>query len=326
MRPSLGLMFQREYPPEELVAAAREYEGLGFDDLWLVEDLGFAGGLTSAALALQATTSINIGVGILAAAVRNPVFAAMEIATLARLYPDRLIAGFGHGVQTWMGAVGEGVSSPLTLFRETLDVVGGLLRGDHVTLDGRYVQVQDASLEFPPAVPPIVLAGVRSEKSLEISGRACDGALLAEPATPEYVRWALERMSGPAKEAGRVPPAVAAYAYFSVDADADVARDRLRTPLANNLSDPTTHVHLQGLTFGDELIAVCRNESVAERAAALKPEWISALSVAGTPEDCAAAIAALADAGASRVILLPAPGQARQQAAEFAESVLPILP
>ena len=40
---------------------------------------------------------------------RNPALAAMEIATIARLFPDRFVPAVGHGVLDWMGQVGARV-------------------------------------------------------------------------------------------------------------------------------------------------------------------------------------------------------------------------
>src|SRR5262249_37626375 len=49
---------------------------------------------------------------------RNPALAAMELATLARLFPGRFVPVAGHGVQAWMEQVGARAESPMTLLRE----------------------------------------------------------------------------------------------------------------------------------------------------------------------------------------------------------------
>src|SRR5689334_18605856 len=75
-----------------------------------------------AAVPLGATERIVLGNGILPAPVRNAAFAAMELATelatLARLYPGRLHAGFGHGIAEWMRQAGAKPASQLTLLEE----------------------------------------------------------------------------------------------------------------------------------------------------------------------------------------------------------------
>lgn len=70
----------------------------------------------------------------------------MEWAALAEFFPGRLIAGLGHGVQTWMEQIGARVASPLTLLEETTTAVRQLLAGEEVTIAGRYVQLTGVQL------------------------------------------------------------------------------------------------------------------------------------------------------------------------------------
>src|SRR3954468_19504729 len=113
-----GVVFRPQYPPEELRPAVEAAEAAGVDELWLWEDCFLEGGLTTAALALAWSSRIRIGIGLLPVPLRNPALSAMEIATLARTFPDRLTVALGHGVQDWMAQVGAAVESPLTLLRE----------------------------------------------------------------------------------------------------------------------------------------------------------------------------------------------------------------
>ncbi len=94
----VGAMFRRSMEPEALPAYARRLEALGYDELWIVEDCFYAGGIASASAALAATERIAVGLGILPAVLRNPAAAAMDLAALARLFPGRTLPGFGHGV------------------------------------------------------------------------------------------------------------------------------------------------------------------------------------------------------------------------------------
>ena len=76
-------------------------------------------------------------------ALRNPAVVAMEIATLARLFPDRFVPGLGHGVLDWMGQVGARAESPMTLLREHTAVVRDLLHGRRVDVDDATVHGWD---------------------------------------------------------------------------------------------------------------------------------------------------------------------------------------
>ena len=185
--PQVGVMFPCRLPPGELVEFARASEAAGVDQVWIVEDAFFGGGIATAATALAATEHIVIGVGIVPAAVRNVAYLAMEVATLANLYPGRLHFGVGHGMLDWLEQVGAKPASPLGLLGETLEALQALLRGDQVTRRGRYVHLENVELAFPPATPPPVLAGVRGPRSVELSARSARGTILAEPVSPQYV-------------------------------------------------------------------------------------------------------------------------------------------
>lgn len=183
----LGVMFDRGLQPEQLIPFAQELDGTAVDDLWVVEDLGWTGAISSAATALAVTSRLRVGIGITPAPLRNPMLLAMELANLARLHPGRLAAGIGHGVRGWMRQVGAAPPSPLALLEETITSVRGLLRGETVNLHGRSVHLDGVSLVHPPAEPPPVLAGVLGPRSLALSGRVAQGTILPEGFSPEQL-------------------------------------------------------------------------------------------------------------------------------------------
>lgn len=202
---SIGAMIRREIPPGEVAAVARSLQH-SYDELWVVEDLPYAGGISQATVVLEVTESIRVGHGIAPAPFRNPAALAMEWATLAEMYPGRLIAGLGHGVQSWMAQVGERVASPLTLLEETIASVRSLLAGETVSYDGRYVQLDDVKLTYPPHTPPPVVAGVTGPRSLELSGAVADGTVLSEGLGPDDVGKARQLINRGRAAAGRTEP------------------------------------------------------------------------------------------------------------------------
>src|SRR5262245_28167612 len=131
-RTRIGFMFDRDRAPEELPGFAAELDELGADDLWVVEDLGWAGSISAAAVALAATRRLRVGIGIAPAALRNPALLAMELATLARVYPGRLVPGLGHGVPEWMRRVGAERTRKLALLEESIVAIRALLTGQEV--------------------------------------------------------------------------------------------------------------------------------------------------------------------------------------------------
>ncbi|MFI5934273.1 LLM class flavin-dependent oxidoreductase [Actinoplanes sp. NPDC051494] len=183
----IGVLYDRDLPPEGLPAFARAVEQAGADDLWVVEDLGWAGSISAAAFALAATHRIRVGIGIAPVPLRNPALLAMELATLERVHPGRLVAGLGHGVPDWMRKVGAESATKLALLEESFDAVRGLLAGSGVTLHGRAVTVDGLTLVHPPAAPVPLVAGVVGPRSLELSGRVADGTIIVEGTGPARI-------------------------------------------------------------------------------------------------------------------------------------------
>ena|SRR5437868_1133955 len=190
----IGVMYDRDLPPAQLPAFARELDLLGVDDLWVVEDMGWTGGISSAATALAVTSRLRVGIGIAPAPLRNPMLLAMEFGNLAALHPGRFVAGIGHGVQPWMYQVGAAVPSPLTLLEETVTAVRALLRGETVTLHGKAVHLDGVRLVHPPAEVPPIVTGVMSPKSLALSGRVAQGTIVPEGFGPAQISAALKQI------------------------------------------------------------------------------------------------------------------------------------
>lgn len=295
----IGVLLPRDLPADQVLPYARRADALGFAELWVVEDLGFRGGMAQAAAVLAVTERIRVGVGILPVGARNVAFAAMEAATVAELFPGRLHLGIGHGMPDWMRQVGAWPESILTAFEEYVTALRALLRGEEVTVDGRYVHLDAVRLENPPAEVPPVIAGVRGPKSLAVAGRVADGTVLAEPVGPEYLAVARGHI-------GNAPGhRVVAYDVAAVDADADAARARVRPALAY-VGDPGWAPHIDPLPFAAEFRELRdRTPDRGAFAAALPDAWVDALAVVGTPEQARARLAELAAAGADAVVLAP---------------------
>ncbi|MDI9893176.1 LLM class flavin-dependent oxidoreductase [Rhodococcus sp. IEGM 1381] len=299
----VGLMIPRDLPIELFVDFIHKAEENGFDQLWLAEDCFYRGGFAQAATVLAKTTSLTVGIGILPAALRNPVAVALETSFLAELYPGRITLGLGHGMQGWMEQAGVWPESPLQLLREQLSTVRAILASDGPTdFAGRHVKLADVVLENRLDSIPMVLAGVRGPKSLALSGQFADGTILAEPATEEYIQSAIRDIGA------TTPHHIVAYNVAAVDSDIQTARERVRWSL-KNIARPESRAHIRHLAIHDEILELkdrCATESDFVRA--LPNEWIDKLAVVGTAEVVAARISRLHDAYANTVVLVPPSG------------------
>ncbi len=292
------MCFDRTFPPPLVTDLARRLDRGGADQLWVIEDCFFTAGVSLAASALAVTERLRVGIGILPAVARNPAVTAMEIATLCALAPGRVLPGIGHGVQSWMQQMGVRPASPVTTLEEVLVAVRRLLDGDRVTVHGRHVHLDDVQLDRPPADPPPLLAGVRGPKSLAMAGRAAGGVVLAEPASPSYVRWALEQCGNPDDFH------VAVFSMLCVDDDRAGAYETMAPRLASLLDEP--HVGLRVLPFFDELMARYGRHGVSGLVT-MPPQWWMEIGPIGTVDDAVAHIEALQAAGVHSIGMFPTP-------------------
>lgn len=180
--PALGVVAPPDLPPEQILVIGREAEAADLDDVWLWEDCFATSGIAPAAALLAATSRVNVGIGLMPAPLRAPSLTAMEIATLARMFPGRFRPGLGHGVSEWMAQAGVAPASPLTLLREHVTAITALLDGRTVTGDGMYVSLTDVTLRWPPAQVPGLLVGGRGPRTLALAGELAAGVILDDVA------------------------------------------------------------------------------------------------------------------------------------------------
>lgn len=198
----LGIHIPPTIPPERLRDLATAAEQSGLDELWVWEDSFKQSGVASATAALAWTERIRVGISLMPVPLRNPALTAMEVATIARMFPGRFVAGIGHGVQFWMAQAGVKAGSPLTLLRENAVAIRRLLAGETVTVSGRYVKLDQVKLDWPPdPVPPLMIGG-SGPKSIALAAELGDGNLFTNAMTDDQVRDQIAQVIKVKKDAG----------------------------------------------------------------------------------------------------------------------------
>ncbi|UUZ59017.1 LLM class flavin-dependent oxidoreductase [Nocardioides sp. B-3] len=144
----------------------------------------------------RATQHVKVGIGIVASVARHPAVTAMEIATLARVYPGRLLPGVGHGVPFWTDQMGLTPKSPLSALTECINGVRDLLEGMTVDLEGRQFDFHSVALGHPPTTEVPLLTGVLGPKSLALSGKIADGTVMSVLSGTKYLEAAVQHISG----------------------------------------------------------------------------------------------------------------------------------
>ncbi|MGH3234367.1 MAG: LLM class flavin-dependent oxidoreductase, partial [Streptosporangiaceae bacterium] len=214
-------------PP--VVAAARRAEELGFDAVWAGDHLICRPPVLDSLCALSAaaavTGRIELGVSVLQLGLRQPAWAAKQLATIEALAPGRLRLGVGVGGEYPEEFVAAGVSCRTRGRRldEILHVLPTLLRGEPVDHPGPLAPVQVPGLRPAVRSPLPVSVGGRSDAALRRAARYGDqwmGIWLSAHA----VRACARRLAALAAERGRAAPSVAMLVLVNVNEDADAAR------------------------------------------------------------------------------------------------------
>ena len=159
---------------------------VGIDHVFTADHVSFIDGSGMDGLVMLAAMSgleprLDLHVGVMLLALRHPMVAARQIASLAQAAPGRLTVGVGVGGEDRHEFEVCGVD-PATRGRRTdssLDVVRRLLDGESVDVDDEFVTLVDAVIKPAPASRVPFLVGGRSDAAVERAGRLGDGWLAA---------------------------------------------------------------------------------------------------------------------------------------------------
>src|SRR5262245_1054379 len=295
--------------PAGTAAWARAAERGGLGSVWIIEDYFHPGAYALAGAAAAATERVAVGLGVVNPYTRHPALVAMETAALAAMAPGRVVLGLGSSNRRWIdGQMAIPFKTPLRGLREGTEIARRLLAGERVTVAGECFSVYDVALDAPPPAPVPILLGVKGPRALALAAEIADGVLCSVLTSPAHVR----RVRATAAAAGPRPVrfTVAAYLAMAVDDDGAAARARVRPVLARYLGV----LHGQSILL-DAGVDPARSQPFrdalsAHRSAAdlVGDDLIDALAVAGTPAQCRAALARLAEAGLDTPIAVLPPG------------------
>jgi probable F420-dependent oxidoreductase len=255
-------------------------EQLGFHSAWVQEqilNLGSArtldplGAMTYAA---ACTERLRLGCAVFVTPLHNPVHLAKGIATLDNLSHGRVEVGVAAGgAARPFAAFGIDPNVPVTRFNEGLELMKACWSEPEITFDGRFWQLDGASMEPKPVQkphPPIWIGG-NHPNALRRAARLGDGFFGAGSQSTAQFAQQIPVVREVLAELGRDPSSFrfAKRVYVHVDDDRARAHERLDAALARH--------------YG-------------------RGGW-SEVFVAGPPADCVAGLREVVDAGAELILL-----------------------
>lgn len=309
-------------------------EELGYESVWLGELWGTSSPVQLAEIAEQ-TETITLGTAILNVFSRTPATLAMTANGLDRVSDGRFILGVGTSTQKAIEDLhGMAFDQPVRRAHETIELTKRFLgheksnddigSSDHrVAYDGEIFHAAD----FPmlDADVPIYHAAL-GRANRRVVARLCDGWIphnIPFPALNEAFAYVAEH----AEKAGRDPADItlAPYVPAAVADDPAVARDAIRGHVAYYAGSGEGYRKAVAAQFPDAADQLTEAWQSGERQAAagyVTDEMVSALGVAGTPEE---ARAQLRDLVENSVIDRPIVTIPQQTADELAEPTIEAL-
>jgi len=310
----------------EFVDLAQLAEALGFDQIWVSNDLFLRSAPVLIAAAVVATSRIAIGTCIVNPFSIHPAELAMTAATLQELSGGRFLLGIAAGAEDFLSWAGIEQRRPLTVTREAILAIRALTEGrSPVDVEGSGAGwTVDARLRTPSHPTPIYL-GAMSPRMLTMIGEIADGGLpLLYP--PESFVEARRYVDAGLVSADRDRSAVdlAACIWVSIDEDRQRARQPLAAKLAYFAPSFSPYV-LERAGIDPSAVAALRGIDM-NRAGEIVPEALMALGIAGTPDEVVERCQGLVGLGVSHLSFGPPLGPDRQHALRLlADHVLPAL-
>jgi 5,10-methylenetetrahydromethanopterin reductase len=322
----VGVMQLTMEPTDEVLHHAEVMDRAGFDTIWLAEAYPWwrkhsheaRSATVLSALVARATERLAVGWGIISPYTRHPIQVAMDARVTQEAAGDgRFYLGFGAS-KILMKEVGD-PGLPLTAVRESIEIVRPILEGKALEYEGRVftarVPAMPDDTDSPRTSPPIYMAGT-GPKMQQLAGEISDGLLTASITTPGFVRYARANVAQGAARAGRSPDDVdlGSTIVASIDHDRDKGRDGAREIAGMYLANKVQNIRGSadvlldeaGLTF-DEIAPIAEAMERGGRLAAKEQVTDEILDkcrpIAGTPDDCIAAINEYRDAGCTHIML-----------------------
>lgn len=212
----VGLRIPPCAPVDHLVAATRDAERGGFDQVWFPDSqLLWRDVFAVAAAAAAATSRITLGTAVTNVVTRHPSVIASAARTVAELAPGRFVLGVGVGNSS-VAPIGLR-PAPSARLRAQLGTIQALLAGHPVDFGAGAV----SRLRDPLPVPIQIAAS--GPKNLRLAGEIADGVILLSGVSPEPLASAMAQVRAGAASAGRdgVPMTVSAFCRVTDDLERD---------------------------------------------------------------------------------------------------------
>jgi alkanesulfonate monooxygenase SsuD/methylene tetrahydromethanopterin reductase-like flavin-dependent oxidoreductase (luciferase family) len=325
--------FGAHFLPEDLptyLESVRAADAAGYERAWLVDgQMLWQDVYVYMTHGLAATDRMAFGVAVTNPLTRHVSVTASVNATLADLYPGRVLLGIGRGDNAVRTLGLKPV--PTAELAAVVPKLRALMAGEPAELAGKETRIRWADEQVP------ILMAATGPKNLRLAGALADVAMIYVGTHPESVRWAVEHVRAGAEEAGRDPAEVeiSVLCGMWVGDDQDAAWDACRwapAACANHIAYAQRWNADHGMPERMTRLVAARDsydyyaghlDSTADHTAYLTGELIDDFAIAGSAERCLDRIRALGALGVGEISAAYLNGHTEQMARVGSQIITP---
>ncbi len=308
----LGIALWGTQPIQRLIEQVQIAERLGLESVWVIDSQLLCRDIFVTLTACLASTSrISLATGVTNPRTRHVSATASAIATLAEMFPGRVLAGVGTGFSS-LRTVGMAAARVTQLERFVVDLKV-LLRNDSVEFENG-VRGGITWLERPCAVPIVVAAS--GPKISRMAAAIADGAILLLGIAPDLLARGIGWLKDGAQDAGRDLDefTVTCWTPLGIGATSAAGRDEVRARVASAImqtnpdwfeSEEREAIERLRASYQDYQHASSR----PDHAALVSDRMVERYAIAGDAVEVSERLAELlARPGLDRIVLTPQGG------------------
>lgn len=227
-----------QFGPNELLEFSSTAEDVGFDSVFVSDHFqpwkhtdGHAPASIPWLGALGARTKrIVIGTSVMTPTFRyHPSIVAQAFATLAVMFPGRVVLGLGSGESLndvpALGFKWPGFKERTARLLEAITLIRRLWVEERVTFEGKFYKTEKATIYDRPSTPVPVYLAASGPTVAKMAGEVAEGYICTSGKAPElYRETLLPNVSAGLQAAGRAPDSIDRMIEMKVSFDTDRQR------------------------------------------------------------------------------------------------------
>jgi 5,10-methylenetetrahydromethanopterin reductase len=277
---------------DDIVTCSVSAENAGFSHITVAESF-YRDGFALASAIASKTDRVNFGTSVIPIYTRTPFQIAMGASTLNEISHGRMgFLGLGVGYRNRTEQYfGIKQKRRLQRMREYVEIIKELLSGEEVTHHGELFNIEKFPILSAEPLDVPIYFGSSAPKMLELAGEVADGVILNSISTPEYVKFARERIAEGARSVGRDPSKIEIghSVIYAVSEDGHEAIEKAKEDILFYLSYPELDPVIEKSAFGADVVKIRESYSKGDKETALSlisGEMLDTFSVYGTPGEC----------------------------------------